>query len=151
MRKFTHFLLLISLFSVTAATQSVFGQETMRVNMKNGTVMEFAIDEISKLTFDNSTDIERFPEAVTQLLRMKAFPNPTRNHLNIEYTLPSFGEVTVEIFNMHGLRIQVHDRGRQAPGEHILKLYIPDMPAGTYICRIRQNKETLTEKIIIKN
>jgi hypothetical protein len=151
MRNFTQLLLLLSIFSVTAATQSVFAQETMRVNMKNGTVMEFAIAEISKLTFDNSIDIERFPETVSQLLKMKAFPNPTRDHVNIEYTLPASGEVTVEIFNMYGLRMQAHDRGRQAPGEYILQLYISEMPAGTYICRVRQNKETVTEKIIVKN
>lgn len=150
MKNFIQILLSIILFTATAMIQPMFGQETMRVNMKNGTVMEFAIAEITKLTFDNSTDIERYSETVGRLLKMKAFPNPARDHVNIEYTLASCGEVAVEIFNMNGLRMEALDRGNQVAGEYQLQLYLPDVPAGIYICRIRQNNETVSEKIIIK-
>lgn len=150
MKNFILILLLINLFTAMATLQPLYGQETMRVNMKNGTVMEFDITGITKLTFDNSTDLDQYSEIVGRLLKMKAFPNPARENVNIEYTLGSFGEVAVEIFNMNGLRIEALDRGRQDAGEYQLQLYLPDIPAGLYICRIRQNNETVSEKIIIK-
>ncbi len=150
MKNFTHILLLITLFTATAAIQPLYGQETMRVNMKNGTVMEFEITDISKLTFEDITDLCRYRETVEQLMKMKAFPNPARDQVNIEYTLPVAGEVVVEVFNINGLRMVAHDRGRQEPGEYNLPLSLPDFPAGVYICRIRQNNQTVSEKIIIK-
>mgnify|MGYP001473175350 CR=1 FL=1 len=150
MKNFIHILLLISLFTATEAMQQMYGQETMRVNMKNGSEMEFPITEIIKLTFDNSTALEQYSETISQLLKMKAFPNPAREHLNIEYTLSFYGAVSVEIINIKGLRIKALDRGRQDAGEYQLQLYLPDIPTGMYICRIRQNNETVSEKIIIK-
>jgi hypothetical protein len=150
MKNFAYILLLITLFAARASMLPLYGQETMRLNMKNGTVLEFAIAEITKLTFNNSTGLEQFSEVVGQLLKMKAFPNPALDHVNIEYTLASYGDVGVEIFNMNGLRIDARDIGCQVAGKYQLQLYLPDIPAGVYICRIRQNKENVSEKLIIK-
>jgi hypothetical protein len=111
--------------------------------------MEFPISEITKLTFDSSLGWDGYSETAFRLLKMKAFPNPARNHLNIEYSLAAVGEVTVEMFTMSGIRMEALDRGLQGPGEFKLQWFLPEIPAGMYICRIRQNKETVTEKIII--
>jgi len=151
MKNFTHrFLWIIPVLLLTLAAKGLFAQEVMRVNMKDGTVMEFAIDDIRKLTFDNSSGLFQYSETVGQLLTMKAFPNPASDRVNIAYSLSSAGEVTVEIFNMNGLRLESFDRGYQETGEYLYQWHLPEIPSGIYICRIRQGKEIVSEKIIVK-
>ncbi|HPK06144.1 MAG TPA: hypothetical protein PK908_09630, partial [Bacteroidales bacterium] len=80
----------------------ICAQEYMRINLKNGTVMSFALSDIQKLTFDVQTGITEQTELVKQLLKLKAYPNPAKDHVIIEYSLIEQGDVWLEIFNSVG-------------------------------------------------
>ena len=64
-------------------------QEYMRINKSDGTVMEIAISDIRKITFDNLTAVPLQHPVMQQLLKMKLYPNPANEYVNINYTLPN--------------------------------------------------------------
>lgn len=125
-------------------------QEYMRVNLKDGSVIEIAIDDIRKLTFDLTTDMAKPTEWVQQFLKIKAYPNPARDYLNIDYTLAAKGEVLLEVYSIGGNQLLSRTFGQQQAGEYQYRWNTVNMPAGMYICRIRQNSEVVSEKIIVK-
>lgn len=125
-------------------------QERMRVNLSDGSVIEIAIDDIRKLTFDLTTDLAKPTEWVQQFLKVKTYPNPARECLNIDYSLAAKGEVVLEIYSMSGNQLLNRTFGDQQPGEYQYRWNTMNVPAGMYICRIRQNSEVISEKIIVK-
>ena len=130
--------------------QPSMAQEFMQINLSNGSVMEIPIADIQKLTFDLSTGIQPNSQVLTQLLKFKAYPNPAKDYLNLDYTLVNEGEVLLEVLNIGGERVFSKTLGQQQPGDYQHRWQTQNVPSGTYICRIQQNKEIVSEKIIIK-
>lgn len=125
-------------------------QEYMRVNLKDGSVIEIAINDIRKLTFDLTTDLAKPTEWVQQFLKIKAYPNPARDYLNLDYTLAAKGEVVLEVYSIGGNQLLSRTFGQQQAGEYQYRWNTMNVPAGMYICRIRQNNEIVSEKVIVK-
>jgi len=129
----------------------LIGQQFMRINQSDGTVLEIAIADIQKLTFDLTTGIQQHPELVKQLLKLKAFPNPAKDYVMLDYSLHEKGNVVIEIYNMQGLLIERINQGLQPPGDYNYRINTQHLAAGTYICRVQQNNESVTQKIIVKH
>ena len=125
-------------------------QERMRVNLSDGSVIEVAIDDIRKLTFDLTTDLAKPTEWVQQFLKVKTYPNPAREYLNIDYSLAAKGEVVLEIYSLGGNQLLNRTFGDQPAGQYQYRWNTTDVPSGMYICRIRQNSQIVSEKIIVK-
>ncbi|HNS16971.1 MAG TPA: T9SS type A sorting domain-containing protein [Bacteroidales bacterium] len=125
-------------------------QENMRVNLKDGTVIELAIDDIRKLTFDLNTGLAQHGALVQQLLKIKAYPNPARDHVNLDYALAVKGDVLLEVYTIGGSLRLNKSFGEQQPGEYQYRWNTTDVPSGLYVCRIRQNNEIVSEKVIVK-
>jgi len=125
-------------------------QQSLRVNLSDGTVIEIALEDIQKLTFDLTTNVEQYTKVINQLIKLKAYPNPARETVNLDYTLPSGGNVVLEIFNLAGYRLLSKSLGMHQEGEYKYIWNITGVPSGTYVCRIRQNDQMISEKIIVK-
>lgn len=126
-------------------------QVFLRINKSDGTVVEVAITDIQKITFDNLVALPSQNQVVKQLMKMKLFPNPAREHVNIEYSLPNDGGVTLEIFNLNGQLMMTTNRGIQSAGEHYYSWPVTNIISGTYLCIITQNQEIMSKKVIIEN
>jgi ribosomal silencing factor RsfS len=133
-----------------AAIPKLKAQQYMSIWLKDGTVMEFAIGGIDKLTFDGSSHTLEYADIMKQLLEMKVYPNPTADFLNIDYKLAESGDVIIEIFDSSGRRFFTLNRGFQYAGIYEYQWLAAEAPPGIYICLIRQNKSIVSEKIIVK-
>lgn len=133
-----------------AAIPKLKAQQYMSVWLKDGTVMEFAIEGIEKLTFDASSNIVEYADIMKQLLEMKVYPNPTADVLNIDYKLSESGDVIIEIFDNSGRSFSNLHRGFQNAGIYEYQWLASEAPPGIYICLIRQNQSIVSEKIIVK-
>jgi hypothetical protein len=122
----------------------------LRINQSDGTVIEIAIANIQKLTFDLTTATDQHPEIVKQLLKLKVYPNPAKEQVVIDFSVEEKGEVVIEIFNISGLQLQTTNLGFQHPGNYSHKMNLNHLSAGTYVCRIQQNNRFVTKKIIVK-
>jgi hypothetical protein len=127
----------------------VKAQQYMRINLSDGTAMEIALENIQKLTFDLTTAILQHPEVAKQLLKLKAFPNPVKDQLTIDYTLYESGQVLIEVFNIGGTRLNSISQGFQQSGEYKFHMNTQHLTSATYICRVQQNNKFVIEKIIV--
>lgn len=126
-------------------------QQCMRISLSNGTVMEIAITDIQKITFGNFVSAPLQERVIQQLLKMKLYPNPATEFVNIEYTLPADGEVIFEIYTLNGTLLKSSNLGIQPEGNYNYRWITSGMKHGAYLCKIKQNREFVSNKVIINN
>lgn len=130
---------------------SARSQEYMRINKSDGTVMEITISDIRKITFDNLTAVPFQHPIMQQLLKMKLYPNPAKEYVNIDYTLAGTGVVQIDIYSLAGKIISSYTPGYLHKGNYTHRWQTKGIPTGTYICKISQNQIIIAEKVIIKH
>ncbi|HPR32284.1 MAG TPA: T9SS type A sorting domain-containing protein [Prolixibacteraceae bacterium] len=143
-------ILLVLSISLSVITQ-IPAKDVMRIIQKDGTVTEFPVDEIRKLTFltsDTTVTSKQYAMVASAVLKLKAWPNPADNCLNVGYHLEEDGNVLIEVYNLRGGLVFSDDKGDQLPGDYIYQWNAQDVPAGNYLFRVRQNNAMATEKIL---
>jgi len=136
---------------ILCVNTSVNAQQSMRVSQKNGTVTDYPITEIRKLTFTGGLTATREQVEMIQeaMIRLKAYPNPARDYVIVDYELSSGGSVEIEIYTMKGKQVLKKKVGKLSPGKHNYRWSASQYPAGQYIFRIRQNNRLASEKLIV--
>jgi hypothetical protein len=150
MKKQIRQLILLAAVFICFIEPDLKAQEYMRISQSDGTVIDIAIADIQKLTFDNLVSVPLQNQVVQQLLKMKLYPNPAREFVNIAYTLPTNGMVTLEIFTLNGNLLKTSNQGMQSAGDYNYHWQSTGIKPGTYLCIIKQNHEIVSEKVIIK-
>ncbi len=81
---------------------------------------------------------------------ISVFPNPSEGPLVVEFL--SSGEVsgTIEIVNLQGQVLKVHDLGLRNPGTVRVELLLTDFPAGIYLIRLVEGNSVRTKRISIQ-
>lgn len=85
-------------------------------------------------------------------LEIKAFPNPFKDHLNIEILLPHEAETSIAILNTMGQIVQVieHNTLRNS-GLHQLSIPTNRLANGIYYCRIQMGDKYKVDKLVKAN
>jgi len=83
-------------------------------------------------------------------LSMTVYPNPVRESLNVEYNLPSYSNVTIDLIASNGIFVANLLHGYEDQGTHSLSKSMSGLRLvkGQYICRIISNSNG-TESISI--
>jgi hypothetical protein len=95
----------------------------LRANLKVGTGIATdvaVIDPVVPVAFDLAQN----------------FPNPFNPSTFIEYSVPSSGRVTLEIFNVLGQKVAVLVDGVNEPGTHRITFDASRLPSGLYLYRL---------------
>ena len=79
---------------------------------------------------------------------ISAFPNPTQNEFQLDFSLPAAGKVHLDIWDMQGRVVTRLLEEERSSGSHTLNVSLKDQPVGTYFVRIRQNDHSETIKIM---
>jgi hypothetical protein len=99
---------------------------------------------LSSLITSNSLVVEQ--ALVNDVL---AYPNPTDNHLNLEFELYESAKVGIRLLDIEGKVAQVFPSETLSAGKQFLDLSIDKLPAGTYFLRLKCGKERYTKRIVI--
>jgi hypothetical protein len=76
-------------------------------------------------------------------------PNPFRSEVGFQFTLPSAGRVTVQVFAADGRLVETLANGDMAAGTHSLKWKAAgDVPSGVYFYKVFSNGFQSTGKVI---
>lgn len=73
---------------------------------------------------------------------VKATPNPASSVIELTYTLPSAGAVTVEVVNTLGQVITTYALQQQEAGKHVYEVNISSLANGTYFFRFNTPQST---------
>lgn len=76
-------------------------------------------------------------------------PNPARARARLAFTLPDAGEATLEVFDALGRRVVTLAEGPRPAGRHEVEWAANDLPAGTYVVRLRAGDRTLVQRATV--
>jgi hypothetical protein len=77
------------------------------------------------------------------------YPNPFNSSATIRFTLPSAGEVRVDVYNLLGERVATLADGRMQSGEHRILWTGDGLTSGTYLVRMTAGNRVQTRKILL--
>jgi len=76
-------------------------------------------------------------------------PNPFNSTTTIEYALPFLSQVSLNIYNLSGRRIETLFNGSLQAGIHRVNLSAADLPSGLYFIKLKSAGKTLTGKVLL--
>jgi hypothetical protein len=77
------------------------------------------------------------------------YPNPFNASTTIQYALPEPSDITVEIYDILGRKIETLIHGEQSAGYHQIIWNADDQSSGTYFYRIQAGDYTETKKMAL--
>jgi hypothetical protein len=94
--------------------------------------------------------------ATNNYLKSNAFPNPFNDGITLQYTLSEDANVSVEMTDILGRKIQAFQIGKQTEGDHVFDWNGTDsagkkLAAGVYFYKIKANDFSIEHKIIKQN
>jgi hypothetical protein len=69
-------------------------------------------------------------------LHLAAHPNPFNSTVRLDFTLPTEGEVRLEVFDLLGRRVSLLLQERRGPGSHSASWSAEDLPSGICLARL---------------
>jgi hypothetical protein len=94
-------------------------------------------------------------EAVTvsdeapELILYAAYPSPSREAVNIAYSLPEDGRVVLSVYDLSGRRVAVPLDGELTAGRHEVTWSCADVPSGVYLYKLETDAGSLTGRCVI--
>ncbi len=80
---------------------------------------------------------------------LNAFPNPARGSAEVVFMLPHKAEVSLDLYDLSGRRIQSLAAGIQEAGGHSLTWEAHKVPAGVYFLKLSTGKDYLTKRLVL--
>jgi len=106
------------------------------------------IDIWCKVTVDDEIGIHENKPALDFL--GQNHPNPYSNTTEIEYHLLSSQNVTLEIYDICGIKVDKIYEGIKTPGKHKIKYIGTSLPSGIYYYTLIAGENRLTKKMIVQ-
>jgi len=77
------------------------------------------------------------------------YPNPFNPTTNISYSIPSSGDVTLEVFNVMGQRVAILVNGVQTAGSHTTSFDASNLSSGVYMYRLNFEGSVQTRQMLL--
>ncbi len=113
-----------------------------------------AINQYHKITESGGTEVIEFkPTKPLEYNLAQNYPNPFNPETQIEYSLPTTGEVLLEVFNMTGQKVAVLVKGVQDAGRHTVQWRGCDdsnhpLPSGMYLYQLSAGHMIAAKKMM---
>lgn len=86
---------------------------------------------------DNPYGFETFiSDQPSTQVQMNIFPNPAAEITSLKFTLPAAMDITIDLYDLSGKKIDVIYKGGAKKGTNLLSFQIHTLPAGTYVIQI---------------
>ncbi|HBC46069.1 MAG TPA: hypothetical protein DCZ43_03385, partial [candidate division Zixibacteria bacterium] len=110
----------------------------------------FLADSYSLLIFhSNLTGIADGNSNPTSFTISQSYPNPFNAQTTISYSLPKASEVSLDIFDILGSKIETLRTGHQEAGEHQVIWNAGDKPSGIYFYRLKAGEREETNRMVL--
>jgi hypothetical protein len=82
-------------------------------------------------------------------IELEVYPNPSKSHLTILYTLKQEARITLDIIDITGRCITIIDGAVETPGSHLLPYTGSTLSSGIYFFRLRTGAVSVQKKVIL--
>ena len=77
------------------------------------------------------------------------YPNPFNPIANIRYDIPEYSNVSIEVFNVLGKKVDILYTGMHSPGGFEIKWDGSRFSSGLYLIRMTSNDNIFIEKVML--
>jgi len=132
--------------AITEIRKITFSGTDVTIIKKDGAIDNQALADLRKIVFvpTSTIGISKFESGHDQ---MKLYPNPAQNGFYVEKYLSTGGPVAIEMINLTGKTVKSIQLGNQPVGNFSFRIE-NDLPAGTYLFRLRTETGFSTGKIL---
>ena len=83
------------------------------------------------------------------VLSLNVFPTPATTNTKINYTLAKTSNVSIDLVNILGDKVNTISDGMQSPGKHEYRINTESLSEGVYFVKINAGETTQTAKFIV--
>ncbi|MCP4580393.1 MAG: T9SS type A sorting domain-containing protein [candidate division Zixibacteria bacterium] len=95
------------------------------------------------------TEIDEISNIPDKFALMQNYPNPFNQSTTIRYDLPKAGDVTIDIYDILGRKVETLINGNQPAGHHQVTWNARDMATGMYFYKLNADNFSETKKMIM--
>lgn len=122
-------------------------------DLNSGSIIEAGIDAFEIVKWeceptDVTEDVDN-PEIPAEFALIGGYPNPFNARVTIQYALPIQSQVTIEIYDLLGRRIETIVNGMKQAGYHQVSWNAENNSTGVYFYRINAGDFTDTKKLVL--
>jgi len=127
----------------------VAGMVGARSGNGNGTGINWSYAGQLRVGNTPAITISAAEPAATPAAEVSVFPNPTADRLSVSFEVPATTVYRIELLDLSGrvIRPLYHDRVKA--GQNQFSFSAAYLPAGTYLLRVTEGRETIAQKRII--
>ncbi len=134
-----------SLLTLSSAEYAGFATLSVRVEDLDGGVLEFDII----LDIQIRTSNEEISSAPSNFILNQNYPNPFNPATNISYSLPTSGDVLLEVYALNGQKVATLVDGFQNFGTHTIRFDASGLSSGIYVYRFVSQGANYTRKMLL--
>ncbi|MFY8022205.1 MAG: PKD domain-containing protein, partial [Bacteroidia bacterium] len=118
------------------------GVYTVRLIASNS----FLSDTITKTINVIATSVKEVKESITEL---SIYPNPAQTEVNFNFNLNTSENVSIEILDMNGRRVQMMPTTSMNAGNYTINGDVSMLQQGIYFAKISTENSSITQKLVI--
>lgn len=119
----------------------------------NHTVFYNANNTVNASDFQNAVNSALSTTAIndpnSNTTSLSVFPNPASHTAEINFNLKQSSDINIELFNLEGQIIKKVYAGRQLAGEVKMSMDVAGYPAGMYLVKLADGKQTTFVNLIV--
>ncbi|MDT3740108.1 MAG: T9SS type A sorting domain-containing protein [Candidatus Kapabacteria bacterium] len=102
----------------------------------------------SDFSFGLTTLIDDVEDSRAEMFNFKASPNPFFDEINIEFSLPFFNKISLQVYDLNGSEVSTLFEGSLEAGTHKYTLEGNNLASGEYTVILTIGKERFVRKVI---
>jgi hypothetical protein len=95
------------------------------------------------------TEAVTIPEETFTLVLYAAYPSPSREAVNIAYSLPEDGRVVLAVYDLSGRRVATLVDSELTAGRHEVTWNCAEVPSGVYLYKLETDAGSLTRRCVV--
>jgi len=146
-------IIIIFLCSVSVYSQNY----NLNINLRDSSTISFAVNEITRITFDNITglgDLNNVQQLIRSFKVIGNYPNPFNPSTTIAYSIPQKSDVKVNIYDVNGQLIKEIVNESLDAGEHFVtwngtNQTNSSVASGVYIYTVQSGSRLVSRQMIL--
>lgn len=112
-------------------------------------IRNLSVKIVSWLISGAITNVQDQVQSERSLRLFQNYPNPFNPETRISFFLPEASDVSLEIFDIQGKRVEVLKNGVVSAGEHSFQWNANSNAAGVYFAKLRTENQSQTIKLVL--
>ena len=127
-----------------------YSADVLNLHLIDGTISSWNVSTLRYYDYNASlVNVEPILDEVNSW-NLQLFPNPTKEEIYLKYNLLKEDNIQITLYDLTGKLMLDKKAGAKNPGENQDSLDLRQLAAGTYICRISGERNSISKQIIKK-